>query len=379
MKHIPSILVSFLLSAASVSYGQTTPNPTSNVGATPNTNVQPADLTMSFVVRPPQVTASGTTTLSDANALLTVGCGATLAAQLSDKSTYALINIVRFGDNADGSRQIASNNWYVFSRLNHWFHTWSLSDFDGGTRLYGAKRIVMLGIYTNVSQSVGSNASYKFTVTKTLPSNITAAEALLGAVLPAPAPGGPAGDTFIGCASVPIAYSTSSIKVDSTYPSTGGATATQGSQTFVNESRQYWDVSFALPVKKASALQYSSTANTVTATQINKQSLFATVDLYLPPANLSATAYSLIPHPFAGVAMDSQPLHSLLFGGAVGLHLAEVYVGALLIKQQELSGLSSGASATPGQVSSATTYGYKASLSVGIKISISSGVKAFKK
>ena len=74
--------------------------------------------------------------------------------------------------------------------------------------------------------------------------------------------------------------------------------------------------------------------------------------------------------------MDSQPLHSLLFGASVGVHLAQIYVGALLIKEQQLNGLSNGSSATQGQVASATKYTFNPSFSVGIKISISSAVSA---
>jgi hypothetical protein len=60
----------------------------------------------------------------------------------------------------------------------------------------------------------------------------------------------------------------------------------------------------------------------------------------------------------------------MLFGVSGGLHLVEVYVGALLIKQQQLNGLSAGGSATTTALSNATSNGFQASLSVGIKISI---------
>jgi len=174
---------------------------------------------------------------------------------------------------------------------------------------------------------------------------------------------------------VPIAYKTSSIKIDLSYTAGGGSPYT-ASQTFTSEAKQRWDVSFALPVKKANALQFSSTANTVTASQINKTDLFAVADFYPYPVDLANTKFTFIPGFFAGVAMNSQPLHSLLFGGSVGLKLVQVYAGALLIKQQTLNGLSTGSSATPAQLASATTFEYKPSFSIGIKISVKAAAAA---
>ena len=129
-------------------------------------------------------------------------------------------------------------------------------------------------------------------------------------------------------------------------------------------------------MKKASALTYSSsgtatTSGTITASTINKQNLFAVFDFYLPFADLKKpTATQIIPHPFLGAAITGRPLDNMLFGVSGGLHLVEVYVGALLIKQQQLNGLSAGGSATTTALSNATSNGFQASLSVGIKISI---------
>jgi len=98
--------------------------------------------------------------------------------------------------------------------------------------------------------------------------------------------------------------------------------------------------------------------------------------LYPYPVDLANSKFNFIPGFFSGVAMNSQPLHSLIFGGSVGLNLAQVYVGALLIKQQQLNGLSTGSSATSAQIAAATTYVYKPSFSVGIKISIKAAAAA---
>lgn len=76
--------------------------------------------------------------------------------------------------------------------------------------------------------------------------------------------------------------------------------------------------------------------------------------------------------------MNSQPLHSLIFGASVGTRFAQFYAGALLLKQQNLSGLSTGGTGSPAQVASATSYVYQPQFSVGIKISISAAASALK-
>jgi hypothetical protein len=117
-------------------------------------------------------------------------------------------------------------------------------------------------------------------------------------------------------------------------------------------------------------------ANTVTASQINKSDLFAVADFYPYPVDLANNKFTFIPGVFAGVAMNSQPLHSLIFGGSVGLKLVQVYAGSLLIKQQQLNGLSPGSSATGTQVAAATSYVYKPSFTIGIKISVKGAAAA---
>ena len=77
--------------------------------------------------------------------------------------------------------------------------------------------------------------------------------------------------------------------------------------------------------------------------------------------------------------MASQPLHSILVGGAIGLKFAEVFVAADFVKQQQLHGLSSGSPATPGELNAATRLGYKPQFTVGINIPVKAAASALKK
>jgi hypothetical protein len=369
--------------------------PTTNVASSSTTNVQNPTSTLSpFDPSPMHAVAAAAGTLtydaSEVERLVTSACQSSYTSSspdftsvLGDSSTYTLINVVNL-TGANGSQTVKSNNWYIYSKDKTWskgfIGGWHISDFDGATRLYGASKIFLLSIVLNDVTPGTPAISYTVTTTKATATNVSDVYQLLGMVFPAagaPNAGLQASETpnWWACSLVPVAYKTSTIKIDTSYTAGGGSPFT-ASQTFTNEAKQRWDVSFALPIKKASALQYSSTANTVTASQINKQNLFAVIDFYPVPVNLSATSASFVPSFFGGVAMNSQPLHSLLFGASVGVHLAQIYVGALLIKQQQLNGLSTGNSATPGQVASATRYVFNPSFSIGIKISVSAAVSA---
>jgi hypothetical protein len=378
---------------------KTTPvQPTTNVGESLDTNVQNPTMTYAAFTPasyPVVATAAGTPNGNivyntfGVEKLIGDACTtafpspADFAAAFNDGQTYTIINVINLKGEID-AQNVASNNWYLYSKgktfASGFAGGWKLTDFDGATRLYGVKRVLLLSIIENNLTPTAKDSpaiAYTLTVTKQQPTNIANVLQLLGLVFPQAKAPGVAGTPFSywACSAVPIAYKTSKIKIDLSYTA-GGGSPYVASQSFTSEAKQHWDVSFALPVTKASALQYNSTANTVTASQINKQALYAVFDIYPYPVDLANNKFTFIPGFFAGVSMNSQPLHSLIFGGSVGLKLVQVYAGALLIKQQQLNGLSTGSPATPAQVTNATTYGYQPSFSVGIKISIKAAASA---
>lgn len=377
----------------------TTPvQPTSNVGQSPDTNIQTPTMQyagFSPATYPVVATTAGTPngkvtyTPSGVETFIRGACSpgfkssADFDAAFDNGQTYTLINVINLTGSAN-AQSVSSNNWYIYSKgkafISGFAGGWQLADFDGATRLYGARRVLLLSVLENNFTPAAQDSpaiSYTLTVTKQQPSNVANIVQLLGLVFPQAKAAGIAAvpASYWACSDIPIAYKTSSIKISLSYTAGGGSPYT-ASQSFTSEAKQRWDVSFALPVKKASALQYSSTANTVTASQINKSDLFAVADFYPYPVDLANNKFNFIPGFFGGVAMNSQPLHSLIFGGSVGLSLAQVYVGALLIKQQQLNGLSTGSSASGAQVAAATSYVYKPSFTVGIKISVKAAAAA---
>lgn len=292
-----------------------------------------------------------------------------------------LYNVIKLSSD----QSAATPQWYLYERKPGYKKgvpsAWSVTDFDNPTRLYGIKKLEVVSIVLNAATD-SPTVTYVIQSTKAQPTNVSDFLALLSVVgasgtkaspLSSPKPA-----NFIGCATVDTGFSTSSIQVTANIqvmtsgPNGQNAKLLTASQTITNEAKAWWDVSFALPIKKASALQYNSTSNTVTATQVNKENLFATFDFYPFRSDLRAS-YSWSPAFFGGVSLASQPLHSILTGVSMHFNMVSVYAGALFIKQQQLNGLATGASGTPAQVSAATSYSYQPSFSVGIKLSIKAG------
>jgi hypothetical protein len=280
-------------------------------------------------------------------------------------------------------RSSATQHWYLYEaepgQSKGIPSGWSVVDFSDPTRLYGIKKLQIVSILLNAGAE-GMQGTYVVQSTKAQPTNVQNLLALLSVVGGGNVAAAQVSARFdgYGCKTIDTGFSTSSIQIGSNIQGSDNSTKLiTGSQTITNEAKAWWDVSFALPIKKASAVQYNSTANTVTASQINKQSLFATGDIYPLRTDLKA-AYSWSPAIFFGVSLASQPLHSMLMGVSMHFSMASIYAGALLLKQQQLKGLSPGSPGSSDQVTAATSYAYEPSFSVGLKLSIRSTASQIK-
>jgi hypothetical protein len=149
--------------------------------------------------------------------------------------------------------------------------------------------------------------------------------------------------------------------------------------TAINEAKQWWDISIAIPIKKVSELQLNSVNNTLAPTNINRQNAFAVLDLFPIKRDLVGAAPTLVPHPLIGVSLASQPLHTILAALGMGFSYGDLYVGAILQKSQDVTGLAAGSTATPAQLAAATSYTYKPQFSIGINVSIKGALSALKK
>jgi hypothetical protein len=93
---------------------------------------------------------------------------------------------------------------------------------------------------------------------------------------------------------------------------------------FNDEQLYWWDASIGIPVHKIKDLQYSSSDNTVVASQIDKQSAYAMFNLMLHPVDLSDPKSNLWPRILVGLPLSSKPWDRPFVGGAIGLPIKPV-------------------------------------------------------
>jgi hypothetical protein len=234
--------------------------------------------------------------------------------------------------------------------------------------------------------------TYDFTVTKKTPANVAHLYALLAAYTGGITANSPAGSkgafnkeqkdntpySAWGGGTLNLQYRPSDILIKSSFqPKTDDPNSKPDDSgqkladdiTFDNEGPYWWDVGFAVPVKKISELKLDSTAGTATPAKVNGENVFSVFDFYLRPVDVKGSGFMAIPHPIAGVAFAKQPLHKILVGGAWGPKASEIYVGAMFVKQPNLSG--SNSCSAPSGTSFTGGGHWCTQFSVGINLSVS--------
>jgi hypothetical protein len=301
---------------------------------------------------------------------------------LGSKNFYAIIHVLLWSSpSAEGKITPKAQNWYVYHS-----GSWSQYMFTDAKRLYGASSVYLLFIHLNtVPKEIPYTPRYDLQITKAIPANLQ--DVFLLASLVSGAGKAPAGNPVNawGGRRVMIGLQPSTIQIDPRYVLTSSA-SNRGEEvapavTFSNEGKHYWDVSVGIPIKKISEVKFDTTNNVVTPTQTSTTNAFALLNFYYPPIDLASSTNSLnlIPHPIAGVAMAKQPLHKILVGGAIGVSYVELYAGALLVKQQKLTGLQTGNTATPSQLAAASHGAYETQFSIGINVPVRALIAASKK
>ena len=146
-----------------------------------------------------------------------------------------------------------------------------------------------------------------------------------------------------------------------------------------NEGFYALDFSIGIPVRRLRELKFESTANTVTAKNVDGQNAFALVNLHLKPVDIVDRTYSPVPHVVAGVALARRPLDKILVGMGWGPSFAHFYVGAAFVKERHPSTLATGDPATPLQLSSDLRTKYKPQVAFGINLPVGAFIETVKK
>lgn len=316
---------------------------------------------------------------------------------VKDKQAYCIIHVLRWGepDTTTKKQSIQAQNWYLYSTLSSTRAGWTQEDFIKNKRLLGSHRIYIIYIHLNLAASSAIYIpSYRLTVTKKVPANIQHLLTLFQAFAPA-ATGGTGSALTPHIAEVPtdyygwglldLQYDPSDITVSSTTRAVKNGAADSSPEaklsddiTFDNEGGYNFDFGFAVPIKKISQVNVNFTNGTATPVNVNDLSVFMVVDGYLKPVDVKSSKWTNWPHPLAGAAFAKRPLSRILVGGAWGPRFAELYLGAMFVKQpKRTAGDSCKGSNTSGVVTG--SYQYCAQFSIGINLPVSGIASALSK
>jgi hypothetical protein len=306
---------------------------------------------------------------------------------------YILIHLLRWSDSSKADKpKSEADHWYLYRDVPA--GKWSQEDFTTAKRTFGIKRAYVLLVQLNAGKfmignsppyTAGYTPNYDFTITKKTPANVGHLYALLQAYTGGASAGQGTGqaapkdtkalpprpDAVWGGGILNIQYRPSDILIKSTFRAKGDDSDQKLADdiTFDNEGLYHWDVGFAVPVRKISELKLDTTSGTATPAKVNSENVFAILDGYIWPIDVKGSGFNAIPHPIAGVAFAKQPLHKILVGGAWGPKASELYMGAMFVKQPELSGNSS--CSNPSGTSLTGKSHFCAQFTIGINLSVS--------
>ena len=149
-----------------------------------------------------------------------------------------------------------------------------------------------------------------------------------------------------------------------------------------DEALYWWDASIGIPVHKIKDLQYSDTDNTVTATQVDKQSAYAMFNLMPRPIDLTAPSFNV--RFLVGFPLTSSPWDKLFAGGAIGLPWKpfqnfQFFAGATFLRTTQPATLTAGSEASNAQLQNDLRIKTTPKLTVGINVPVKSVIDKLKK
>lgn len=310
-----------------------------------------------------------------------------------DGSKYCIVHLLRWSDTSTVAKPvIQAQHFYLYrSGSGGWSEKrdWSQEDFTANQRIYGAKHVSFLFVHFNAA-SMNANylPDYDFTITRKTPANVAHVYALLSAFTGgATATAGTGKQARVtkavaevvwGGGSLSLQYMPSDVLIKSTFRTGSDVLDANLSQTdqkladditFDDEGPYYWDVGFVVPARKISDIKLDATSGVATPAQVSGTNVFAVLDGYIKPIDVKGSGFNFIPHPLGGVAFAKQPLHKILVGGAWGPQAAELYMGAVFVKQPELS--SNDSCSKPSGSSLTNKSHYCAQFTIGLNLSVS--------
>lgn len=270
--------------------------------------------------------------------LATVG-SETGALDLDAADFYCVIHVMKWetSDNpdpeaADDKKRKAAptavQHWYVY----HGGDKWTRDDFAANNRLFGAKRVWLVFVHLNRPQA-SYRARYQFTVNPKTPAPFANMNALAGLFFGSGGSTNPHGWGFGSVLNkVPSDIIIQPLQVvdaetSNTFAKLGDA------KSLDNEGRYRFDFSVGVPIKAGKELRVDGGAGTAAPAKVDKQNIFALVNLFPQPVDVKSSGLRRVPHLVTGVAIAEKPLDKILVAAGWGPAFANFYVGALLVKQ----------------------------------------------
>lgn len=150
-------------------------------------------------------------------------------------------------------------------------------------------------------------------------------------------------------------------------------------ETYLNEGLYYWDVSVGVPVSKVKELEFNATDGTVRAKEIDKQKVFAFINIFPRPLDTEDMKIRNTPHLLFGVALSTKPLDRVFLGGGWGFNRVQFFAGAAFNKVEAPATLATGAPATQNQLQSDLRAKYETKFLMGLNVPVRQVLDAFKK
>ena len=134
-----------------------------------------------------------------------------------------------------------------------------------------------------------------------------------------------------------------------------------------------------MPVNTVKQLDFNAEGGTVFAKQVDKQNLYALLNVFFRPVDTKNLRSQVTPHPIVGMAISKRPLDRVLIGGALGLTKVQVFAALLLNRVQSPQTLTEGSAATNAQLSTDLRFRYERKFQAGINVPVRQVVDYLKK
>ena len=253
------------------------------------------------------------------------------------------------------------------------------------TRLFGRRKVAVVFAYEADAVTVAkqvqlaagfedlSTLYYKVEVSKKEAANVANLRGALRLAFPAAKEAVPEPRTFCGGAVQTVGHVPADIAVTALFKGDDEDTEV-AKQTYDNEGRYWWDVSFALPVTSREDLSVDVEGGQIGAKKVEKTDLFAVFNIGMPRDTKKAQL-QLIPTFIYGIPITGKPLQHHLLAASFGMNYVQLFAGVRIDRREEVT--ETVENGVPTGVEMATTSGdkWKSAFVWGVNIPVATVTK----